>query len=154
MNRKTIFILLVVIAFCSMGVFAQDSKVRTVTSVRDVDHPARQPFSRLVTTTNTTFEPVPEGKVLVIEFISGRASSTDIGTGGLTLLTYFNGEIEAANVFSPSYYSEHVSTNKTYFTHPAKIYIPAGRVMQLVWQGDVAPSFFVATISGHFIDLK
>ena len=151
MKIKTIFATLLFIALCGVSAFAQ--KASSTQTVRDADNPARQPFYKTVTNTDVLFGPVPDGKVLVLEFISGRAASVESGTGGVGLFTYYQGAPETANIFAPSYYTEHESSNKTYITQPMKLYIPSGRTMQIKWQGDVMPLFYTMTIMGHYVDV-
>ena len=152
MKIQVIFATLFFIALCGVSAFAQKASPSTVQPVRDVDQAARQPFSRLLSS-NSTFGPVPDGKVLVLEFISAKVASGESGTGGICLFTYYQGNVETAHTFAPSYYTEHVSSNKTYITQSMKIYVPAGRTIQTLWQGDVTPVFFTATLSGHYVDV-
>jgi hypothetical protein len=152
MKTQLIFTTLLFIALCGVSAFAQRST--SVQSVRDMDNPARQPFYKTVTAPDLIFGPVPDGKVLVLEFISGRVASLEVGTGGVALYTYNQGALETFNMFAPSYYTEHVSSNKTYITQSMKLYIPAGRTMQLKWQGDVTPVFYTMSLSGHYVDAQ
>jgi hypothetical protein len=144
MKTQTIFATLLFIALCGVSAFAQKA-----TS----ENPAKQPFYKTLTNPDVQFGPVPAGKVLVLEFVSGRAASGESGTGGVALYTYYQGAFESFNMFAASNYTEHVSSNKTYITQPVKIYIPAGRIMQLRWEGDVTPVFYMMTISGHYVDV-
>jgi hypothetical protein len=152
MKIKTIFATLLFIALCGVSAFAQ--KASSPQTVRDADNPARQPFFKTVSHPDVSLPPVPAGKVLVLEFISGRAAYLEAGTGGVALYTYHQGEVETFNIFAASRYTEDDSSNKSYITQPLKIYIPAGRSMQLKWEGDVTPVFYLMTISGHYVDVQ
>ena len=152
MKPQIIFATLLFIALCGVSAFAQ--KASSTQIVRDADNPARQPFYKTLTSPDVTFGPVPAGKVLVLEFASGRAASGDSGTGGVALYTWYQGTLDSFNIFAASNYTEHVSSNKTYISQPVKIYIPAGRTMQLRWEGDVTPVFYMMTISDHYVDVQ
>jgi hypothetical protein len=152
MKPTTIFATLLFIALCGVSAFAQ--KTASTQTVRDADNPARQPFYKLFSSPDVNFGTVPAGKVLVLEFVSGRVASGESGTGGVALYTWYQGALETFNMFAASRYTEDVSSNKTYITQPVKIYIPAGRSMQLRWEGDITPVFYAMTISGHYVDVQ
>lgn len=155
MKTRNIFTAFALIAFCVIGAHAQS---RGTTSgpqlIRDSDHPARQPFFKMVTTLGDSFETVPAGKVLVIEFVNGKVVTPPSAPGELHLMTRVYGFPEASNFFAPSFYREYNGVNKTFFTHPAKLYIPAGKSLHLYWEGDAGPYMVAVSVSGYYVDAQ
>ena len=154
MTLRNILLALALITFGSLAVVAQSGKQTGPQMIRDVDHPAKQRFTKTVGASGATIDTVPEGKVLVLELLTGRAAYLGSGTGAISLMSLYQGNLDSYHIFAPSYYSENSSTNKTYFTHGMKLYIPAGRTIQLHFEGDVTPSFFIATVAGHYVDAQ
>lgn len=97
---------------------------------------------------------MPAGKVLVLENVSGNVVST---LGEIVPLTIYimdqndqNNPVKQVHVFAPSYQT---TTHKTFYTHQTRIYVPAGQSVYLFWEGDVAPVYYSANVSGYFVDV-
>jgi hypothetical protein len=153
MKPQTIFAALILVTLSSVAAFAQGAKAPSgPLTIRDADQPARQPFYKSVA--NTGFlETVPEGKVLVIEFVTGRVGLAPSGTGELIIWTNNAGEVEMYNVLPPTFRKEGDGSITSYYTHPVKLYIPAGRAVMIGFTGDAAFSNMLASVSGHYVDV-
>ena len=154
MKRISILASLFIILTCSIAASAQGGKTQSITSIRDVDQPAKQPFSKFTSTNFTEMVTVPAGKVLVIESVSGRVISTFGEVASLTLYVLDNNDpgdsVKQVHVFAPS----HQTTNhQTFFTHQTRLYVPAGQTVYMFWLGDAAPVAFNANISGYYINV-
>ena len=160
MKRNTIFTSLVFIALFAVAAFAQDGKMvgiapssPSVTSVRDVDQPAKQPFFKRSGTNFTNLVTVPAGKVLVIESVNGQVFSAPGDIAPLTLYVIdYNADpidIKQVHILAPTFQSPE---SKTFYTHQTRIYVPAGQTVYAFWDGDGLVSFS-ANISGYFVNV-
>ena len=154
MKRYTI--LLMFIALCSIAGFAQGGKTTaspSVTTVRDADQPAKQPFFKRTATNFSDLVTVPAGKVLVIESVSGKVNSFPGDTAPLTLYVIdYNAnpiDIKQVHVLAPTFHS---AESTTYYTHQVRYYVPAGLTVYAFWDGDGLVGFS-ANISGYFVNV-
>jgi len=150
-----------VIESTSGGVMFPDGTVQAtaavttagLTSVRDVDNPARQPFqfSLLAVAPNNQFT-VPSGKRLVIEYVSGRLSvSLGQQLESVFLFTKVN-NVSVDHYFTPILTG---GVTQSIFTvsQQTRIYADPGTVIKLFTLGAVT-EFGDLTISGYFVDLQ
>lgn len=155
MKRHTIFTSIVFIALCSVAAFSQSGKTSSVTTVRDADQPAKQPFSKIATANFSDLVTVPAGKVLVVEAVSGNVSSTLGEVAPLTLYvmdyTQPGGQgIKQIHTLAPTYQTNNY---KTFYTYQTRFYVPAGQTIYLFWLGDANPVSYIANVSGYFVDV-
>jgi hypothetical protein len=103
-------------------------------------------FSDLIT--------VPAGKVLVIENVTGMVYSTagEIVPLGLYVLDLTNQylPVKQSHLFAPTYQT---NTNKTFYTHLTRFYIPAGQTLRVFWDGVAQPVVFSVNVSGYYVDV-
>jgi hypothetical protein len=155
-RQYTVLTSLILVALFGVAAFAQNGKGGTttsVTSVKDVDQPARQAFYARSGANFSNLVTVPAGKVLVIESASGQVYSAPGDLAPLTLYVIdYNADpiqVKQIHVLAPSY---PLTNGLTMYTHQTKIYVPAGQTVYTFWDGDGLVSFS-ASISGHFIDV-
>jgi len=149
MKPRNIFTALALIAFCSLGVFAQGgAKSSGPQLIRDVDQPAKQHVYRMVHQAGIVLETVPEGKVLVIENVNVAEGGTG-GIGEITLsVVNDTGSLEGVEFLPPS----HIGSGVIYVAQPTKLYVPAGR--KVIIGFSLTPLYFKASISGYYVDVQ
>jgi hypothetical protein len=153
MKRHTILTSLILIALFAVYAFAQNGKTPSVTTVRDADRPTRQPFYVLSQTNLEDVITVPEGKILVIESVSGIVATSGGSIGALVLYGFdANNATTMLHVMAPSFQN---SVDKiTYYTHQARYYVPAGTTVKAYWNGEQNQlNLYATTISGHYVDV-
>ena len=156
MKRNSVFLSIVVITLCSVAAFAQAGKTPSVASVRDVDQPAKQPFTKLALTNFSDLVTVPAGKVLVVEAVSGNIVST---LGEVAPLTVYvmdyslpGGQgVKQVHTLAPTFQT---NNHKTFYTYQTRFYVPAGQTVYMFWLGDANPVSYMANVSGYFVDVQ
>lgn len=124
--------------------------------VRDVENPAREPFSASLNCSNTISNgcagsvSVPAGKRMVVEFVSGRVS---VGSGNeLTSVLIVTGGKEH---FLLAHKSPATPTSGTRFdvSQPLRLYSdPGGDVSLHVEISGIGASTLIGRISGYLVD--
>ena len=146
MLLKLIFTSLAIIAFSSVGTFAQGPHN---------DQPASQPFYKRVTqSSGMVADTVPEGKVLVIEHINGRVVRSGTSTemmGEILLYTSSPDGIEMANEIAPVVTSIFDNHTRFLYTSQVKLYVTSGR--QVFLSTNAATSTQVS-VSGYYVDVR
>ena len=142
MKRNTIFTSLMLIALFAVVAFAQTGKSvapPSITSVRDVDQPAKQPFFKNTSTNFSNLVTVPAGKVLVIESVDGKVFSSpgDIAPITLYAIDYSVDPIvvKQVHVLAPTFQT---ANGKTFYTHQARFYVESR--FHYVWGRTINPT--------------
>jgi len=120
--------------------------------VRDLDNPARQPFSAKVDEVGFVVF-VPEGKRLVIETVTGRVGTLTINPVDALHFVVLAGSAEvfkSSFFIAPSFIRPVTGANITYYTHSGRIYLVAGDRLRV--------SFFLSEsrdiwLSGYWVDV-
>jgi hypothetical protein len=114
--------------------------------VRDMDHPAFQPFQASTSVTGV-FATVPAGKILVIEYVAGYQQITTPSGAGLELV---NASTNNYYYIAPQVIS---STGTSYwhnYSQQTRIYLTAGQQLRVNW---FVPSFsHYVTVSGFYVN--
>lgn len=125
-----------------------------LTSVRDVDNPARQPFqfSLIAVAPNNEFT-VPSGKRLVIEYVSGHLS---VSLGQQLESVYLLTKVNNSSVFHYFAPMPTGGVTQSIFTvsQQTRIYADPGSKVRFFTQGADVTEFGDLTISGYFVDVQ
>ncbi len=114
--------------------------------VRDTDNPAFQPF-RASTTATGVFVTVPEGKILVIEFIAGYQVIPSVPGAGLELL------IPSANTFyyiAPQNISIVAGNYWNNYSQQTRIYLTAGQQLRVNFYTTASSRYI--SVSGYYVN--
>jgi hypothetical protein len=117
--------------------------------VRDMDNPAFQSFQASTTVTGV-FVTVPDGKILVIEFVAGYQVVPNIsGPGGppLELL------IPSANTFyyiAPQNIALNTNNYWHYYSQQTRIYLTAGQQLRVNWITTSSSRYL--SVSGYYVN--
>jgi hypothetical protein len=129
--------------------------VTGIVQARDLDNPARQPFQAFMNTTSPSFT-VPEGKRLVIEYVSGSISGSatcTVNFGLLRTALVVNGTEVAMAHFLPA--AERLSPISMVIAQLTRFYADPGTEVRLRAETDPnnCDIGFSAQISGHLVDV-
>ncbi len=114
--------------------------------VRDTDNPAFQPF-RASTTATGVFVTVPEGKILVIEFIAGYQVISSVPGAGLELL------IPSVNTFyyiAPQNISIVAGNYWNNYSQQTRIYLTAGQQLRVNFYPTASSRYI--SVSGYYVN--
>lgn len=122
--------------------------------VSDVDNPARQPFQRLLNSINGSFT-VPDGKRLVIEYVSGTLDGGASCTANYVFITTTITVAEEAQILSHIFPPTPISSLRAVFGQQTRIYSDPNTVVsaRLNTNPNNCDSSFVAYISGYLVDV-
>ena len=128
------------------GTATQPLGIASPLLVRDMDHPAFQPFQASTSVTGV-FVTVPAGKILVIEYVAGYQQITTPSGAGLELV---NASTNNYYYIAPQVIS---STGTSYwhnYSQQTRIYLTAGQQLRVNWS---VPSFsHYVTVSGFYVN--
>ncbi len=122
--------------------------------MRDVDNPARQPFQRLLNSINGNFA-VPDGKRLVIEYVSGTLDGLTNCTANYVFITTTISVAGEAQIVSHIFPPTPISSLRAVFGQQTRIYADPNTVVsaRLNTNPDNCDSSLVAYISGYLVNL-
>ncbi len=114
--------------------------------VRDMDNPAFQPFQASTTATGV-FVTVPDGKILVIEFVAGYQVVPSPSGAGLELV------IPTVNTFyyiAPQNISFAGNNYWHNYSQQTRIYLTAGQQLRVNWNTTAASRYL--SVSGYYVN--
>lgn len=120
--------------------------INSLLLVRDTDNPAFQPF-RASTTATGVFVTVPEGKILVIEFIAGYQVVPSVPGAGLELLipsvnTFFYIAPQNVSIVAGNYWNN--------YSQQTRIYLTAGQQLRVNFYTTASSRYI--SLSGYYVN--